>query len=117
MSNDPNAPPRRSAFRPTITAQINLGNVLAILSIVAGGGYALSTLDSRISDNATALKSVQVSVQAVREFVDRTQDRLRAAEIAVTRQDERTNSILTGIARIEGQLRMLDERLNGRAGR
>jgi hypothetical protein len=117
MSIDPNGAGRKSPFRPPITAQISLGNLITIVGVIIAAATGYTNLDNRVANNAEALAQNARAVQSVRALSERQQDRLRATEIAVTRQDERTSSIMTALGRIEGQLQRLDERLNGRTGR
>jgi len=116
MSNDPNGAARRSPFRPTITAQISLGNLITIVGGIAAIAAGWSNLNGGMAANAESVARTEQSVREVREDTSRLKSRVRANEIAVSRQDERTNSILTGIARIEIQLQRLSERLDRRNG-
>lgn len=97
MSSDPNTRPN---FRPQFTPSLSFGNVLTIVVAVVSVAVAWGSTQSQLSD--------------VRDLAAANSQRIRDNELAITRQDERTNSILTGLARIEGQLINIDKRLNTR---
>lgn len=90
----------RHNFRPQFTPQLSFGNMLTIVVAVVSVGIAWG-------DSKRSLGVVQA-------LAYENAERIRVNELAVTRQDERTNSILTGLARIEGQLSVIDKRLDAR---
>jgi len=112
MTNNPNL----SKFRPTFSATISAGNVIQLVTLLLAVGAGWASLSGGMAANTDAAVKNAESVREAREDTGRLKTRVRATEIAVSRQDERTNSILTGIARIEIQLQRLSERLDRRNG-
>lgn len=99
-------------YAPQFTPQISLGNVITILGGIVALVTAWNEIDNRVQGNTTTINSHSAKLHAAEAVADRIIDRIRQNEIAITRQDERTNSILTGLARIEGQLARMNQRLD-----
>lgn len=93
--------------KPFFSGQFSLGNIVTLIGGIVAFSVAWGGLDSHVSKNSDA---VTTAINRVEEGIDR----IRMNEIAITRQEERTNSILTGISRIEGQLRRMDEKFTDR---
>lgn len=102
-------PHNRTSLRPQFTSQFSYGNIITIAIGLIGFAVAWGEVKSRIA-------GVEDGVISNKAEITRVSAQTRENELSITRQDERTNSILTGIARIEGQLVAIDKRLNSRAG-
>lgn len=93
----------RVRTRPEFTPSINLGQLIQIVTVatglLAGGLY--------IRDQAEANSS---AITAATEDRAALEIRIRALEIAVSRQDEKYSFILTALTRIDTQL----ERIEGK---
>lgn len=103
---DPSTNPQHArGFRPQFTPSISAGNIITIGTGIIAFAIAWADLNGRVDANTKGLDRSFAQIEG-------HQARIRANEIAITRQDERTNTILNGIARIEGQLIAIDKRLN-----
>tara|TARA_R110000737_G_scaffold159813_3_gene187582 strand:+ start:445 stop:750 length:306 start_codon:yes stop_codon:yes gene_type:complete len=93
----------RLRARPEFTPSINLGQLIQIVTVatglLVGGLYIRDQADSNSSAIAAAAED-----RAALEI------RIRALEIAVSRQDEKYGFILTALTRIDTQL----ERIQGK---
>lgn len=100
-------PQNKASLRPQFTSQFSFGNMITIGLGLLAFAVAWGEVKSRIG-------GIEDGVGDNKAEIARVSTQTRENELAIIRQDERTNSILTGIARIEGQLVAIDKRLNGR---
>ena len=96
----PDQLPRASFFTP-----ITPGNVIAV--VVAAAGLAVTWGQFK-----TRVDTVEYSIAQHDKEIAANAAQIRENENNLIRQDERTSSILTGIARIEGQLGAIEKRLS-----
>ena len=89
--------------KPEFTKQINFGQVIQILVLVAGfwGGYVL--LQKQSEDNTAAIQEAR-SERVALEL------RIRSVENQQARADERFSNILSYLARIDSRLERIENK-------
>ena len=101
---------------PKFTPQISLGNVLTIAGGALAFAFAWGNLDGRLAsvEEATRDNAVEIDQQRASALGEARaiEARLRSAETAVARQDERWTSVQTQLSRIEVTLNRLTTRLD-----
>jgi hypothetical protein len=95
---------------PTYENRFNLTTVVAAANLallLVGGGSAYATVRAELRSSHAADLRLTSEITAVREEAAEREVRIRALELGAGRTDEKLNSIIEGLARIE---RQLDER-------
>jgi hypothetical protein len=92
--------------KPQFSMTFNLGHVVQIVTLIVAMTVGWVQMDARTSSNASRLDTVE-------DVVSAAEPRIRELERAATRSDERLNSILTLLSRIDSRL----ERIEARSGR
>lgn len=98
---------QQASHRPFFSGQFSLGNISTIVAAIVAVSIAWGSLNSRVEELETSIDDIEAGTK-------RNTFLIHANEMEIARQDERTNSILTGITRIERQLQRLDEKISNR---
>jgi uncharacterized protein HemX len=99
---------------PSIENKITTGNILTIAALVVAMGVAWGTMQAQLV--AMRDRVVTIEVQADRSRAERQaamadqEIRLRAVEASQARSDERFNSVLQILGRIEARLERIESR-------
>lgn len=88
--------------KPQITSQISLGNIIQIALILAGLTGAWFTMGHRTE--ATAVSAAENAAAIVEN-----ERRIRTLETSQARSEERNNSVLQILGRIEARLERIEQ--------
>lgn len=104
---------------PTLESRISIGNVIAIVvglvnlgSLIIAVGIGWGTLQERNQTTERAITSIEAELAreaaSRKEHAKQMDDRVRVLENAQARADEKFNSVLQVLGRIEARLERLD---------
>lgn len=93
---------------PKIQWQFSIGNIIQIIGFIAALFVGYATMSNEISNNTSAITSVAKDVEKARGLHVDYDVRLRTLESNAARSDERLNSILTLLARIDSRLERIE---------
>lgn len=93
---------------PKIQWQFSIGNIIQIVGFVIALAIGWATMTNEIANNAAAITSVSNDVEKARGLHLDYDVRLRTLESNAARSDERLNSILTLLARIDNRLERIE---------
>jgi len=91
---------------PIFSRQISLGNIVTIGSLLVGLTVGWVAMEARIAAAESEIARM-VNLQATMS------DKVRANEIAITRQDERWNQVSQFMGRIEANIQRIEQSLRG----
>lgn len=97
---------------PRIERTIQLGSVINIVSMLAVAGVAYGVLTTRVGNTEASLDKLSGAIAS--EAVTRADSaksmdaRVRALEMSAARSDERFNSVLQVLGRIEARLERME---------
>ena len=96
---------------PLFSRQISLGNILTVIGMVialVGGWYGMQ---ARIEAATASISTMERNLIELEGGQKAVMARVRANEIAITRQDERWNQVSQFMARIETTVQRIEQAL------